>query len=90
MRKLMTEFDIILRFICAGLAAWCGFQEYRMRKLGDKVDDTYSKEETKEMIDIKQEAIREKIDNIKESQEEIKDDLHDIKNSLTKIVSKQG
>lgn len=85
----MTELDIIIRFVCAGLAAWCGFQEYRMRKITDKLDNMYSKEETKEMIDIKQEAIVERIENIKEGQDDIKTDLHAIKNELIKIAAKK-
>lgn len=89
MRNLMTELDIIVKILMAVLTGWFGLLEYRMRKLNEKIDNTYSKEETKEMIDMKQEAIREKIDNIKEGQDEIKTDLHDIKNEITKIAAKR-
>jgi hypothetical protein len=88
MRSLMTELDIILKLIMAGIAGWCGIQEYRMRKMSDKIDNVYSKDETKEIIDMKQEAIREKIDNIKEGQEEIKHDLSDIRDNISKLANK--
>lgn len=84
----MTELDILEKILLAVLTGWFGLQEYRMRKMSDKVDNVYSKDETKEMIDIKQEAIKEKIDNIKESQDAIKSDIHEIKNEIIKIASK--
>jgi predicted nucleic acid-binding Zn-ribbon protein len=86
----MTELDILLKIVTAVLAGWFGLLEYRMRKINDKVDDMYTKEETKELIDLKQESIKNNIDNIKESQDEIKSNIQDIKKDIQIIVNKSS
>jgi len=48
------------------LSVWLGSIEWRMRNMLNKIDERYTKDDIKEIIDLKQESIKSSLKELKE------------------------
>ena len=72
----------ILGIILTVASFWVGSIEWRIRTMDSKLRDAPSREEVRQLIDTKQEALNVRQDEIKEDVKEIKIDLKEIRNAV--------
>lgn len=61
------------------LTLWLSSQEYRIRYMREKLEEKTTREEVKELIDLKKEAI-------KIYQAELKEDITRVENKMDKLI----
>jgi len=73
--------QILEAIVTAIIGLWLGSMEYRMRKLREDSSDKVSRKEVNELIDLKQEVV-------KQVAEDTREDIREIKQKLDKLLER--
>lgn len=74
--------EIVMGLLASIASIWLGSVEVRMRNLNEKLRDIPTRDEVKESIEIRQEALH-------VMQREIKEDIKEIKEEIKKLIADQ-